>query len=63
MMAIVTPTPRIGRYAASTKHPKPANSERQPRNAMFHVKSEMAAPMPKAKMVRRSKRPMGLINR
>lgn len=60
-MAIVTPTPRIGRYAASTKNPKPAGSERQPRNAMFHVKSEMT---PKAKpRMRRAKQPMGLINR
>ena len=53
----ITPTPRIGKYAASTKNPKPADSERQPRNAAWHEASENP---PRRKP---RKQPMGLINR
>jgi hypothetical protein len=55
-VAIVTPAPRIGRYAASTKNPRPKNSERQPRNANFVVASAKPSRKP-------SKLPLGLINR
>jgi len=46
-MAVVTPRPRIGKYAASVYNPRPADSERQPRNAAFHNRSEEAAPVAK----------------
>ena len=41
----VTPRARIGKYAASVYNPRPADSERQPRNAAFHNRSEEAAPV------------------
>jgi len=43
----VTPRARIGKYAASVYNPRPADSERQPRNAAFHNRSEEAAPVAK----------------
>lgn len=58
LMAVVTPTPRIGKYSASIYRPKPADSERQPRNARFHDAAEMAQTRPAKRQ--KSK---GLINR
>ena len=43
------PVPRIGKYEASATNPRPANSERQPRNERWHDAQEAA--------------PVGLINR
>lgn len=68
-MAVVTPAPRIGKTTGM--RPRPADSEKLPRGAAFHVRSEMAmgdtdkpAPM-KRKVVRkrRAKKPQGIINR
>lgn len=57
LMPVATPSPRIGKFAASVTNPAPRNSERQPRGAAFVVAS--------AKPLRRKKkmRAMGLINR
>lgn len=73
-MAIVTPSPRIGKYAPP--RPRPADSEKKPRNARWHTVSEIEAgdmvmaakARPKAKAIakRRIKdKPLvvGLINR
>ncbi len=68
-MAMIAPAGRIGKYAAGTKNPRPANSERQPKNARFHMASEMAAtpPVPQPAKRKAGKRkaalPRGLINR
>lgn len=60
-MAIVTPAPRIGKTTGS--RPRPANSEKLPRGARFHMVSEVAAGdvvAPKRKMKRKAR--AGLIN-
>lgn len=67
-MAVVTPAPRIGKTTGV--RPRPADSEKRPVNARFHVASEIAAgdvskpsrKAPKRKAARR-KMPLGLINR
>ena len=67
-MPMIAPPPRIGRFAAGTKNPAPRNSERQPRNAEFHVASENPTARPRRKPrkqlpVPKAMQPMGLINR
>lgn len=65
-MAVVTPAPRIGKTTGI--RPRPADSEKLPRGAAFHVKSEVAlgdvAKPSKRKTKRKiaSKKSRGLIN-
>jgi hypothetical protein len=65
---MIAPPPRIGKFAASTKNPRPKDSERQPRNAEFHVASENPVARPRRKPRKqlpapKAMQPMGLINR
>jgi hypothetical protein len=66
-MAIVTPTPRIGKTTGAIR-PRPADSEKLPRNAAFYMAADAPLPVAKARKKVRGKargfgKQPGLINR